>query len=110
MGNAGAGAAPPAPEPELEVGKRIERAVVQRSQESGGTPVGRCTRKGFIALVDESVRIRGATGAGRWERCSGRGGSGRSYKFELASRSMGEAISTCEAADDWLSGIRIVQK
>jgi hypothetical protein len=90
--------------PDREVGKRIEWAEVQRSQERGGTPVGRCTRKGFRALVDESVRIRGAEGAERWERGGGRGGSGRSYKFELASKSMGEAISTCEATHTRMTG------
>jgi hypothetical protein len=77
---------------------------VQRFQESGGTPVGGCTRKGFRALVDELVRMRGAEGAGRWERCGGRGGSGRSYKFELASKSMGKDISTCEATRARMTG------
>jgi len=63
------------PGPELGVGKRTERAEVRRSQEIGGMPVWRCIRKGFRALVDESVRRRGAEGTGRWDRCDGRGGS-----------------------------------
>ena len=85
---------PPGPGPALKVGKRIERAEVRRSHKSGGTPVWRCTRKGFRALDDESVRKRGAEGAGRCERCDGRGGSKWPYKFELASKLMGGAIST----------------
>ena len=66
------------PGPEVETGKRTEWAEVRRSQEIGGTPVWRCSRKGFRALVDEFVRSRGAEGTGRWDRCGGRGGNERS--------------------------------
>jgi len=61
--------------PGPETGKRIAWAATRRSQESGGRPAERCTRKGFRALVDVFERRRGAEGAGRWDRCDGRGGS-----------------------------------
>jgi hypothetical protein len=91
--------------PELEVGKRTEWAEVRRSQEIGGTPVWRCMRKGLRALVDESVRSRGAEGTGRWDRCDGRGGNEWLYKLEIASGSTGGggAISTCEAIHVWIT-------
>ncbi len=71
-------------------------AATRRSQESGGRPTGRCTRKGFRVLVDEFGRRRGAEGTERWDRWGGRGGSERSYVLGPASSSTGTDISVYE--------------